>query len=167
MGLGGSEMVHGWRWDNILQIWIKVGQEYDASEAHILKPRWVWDGVCMELGWNIRDLYGVEISPVWRSNANVWTWIEVRHDLDGCEMLIWGPSWSWDATCREVSCNIMDLGGGETVHGCRWDYNLWIWIQWDSIKMEVRCTSWYLDGFQLEHELILKCNGGDLAGGET
>ena len=85
--LDGSERIHGWRWGNILRLWIQVGLDQDGGEIYILKPGWVWDGVSMDLKYNCWYLAGGETSPGWRWDANIETWIEVSCDLDGCQVL--------------------------------------------------------------------------------
>ena len=162
----------------------------------ISRPGWFSDRTWLEMRCNFRDLDAGKTSPRWRWDVNIETWIEVRHNLDGCETLIWvawmefrhnldgcemiiyGPGWkwdgtwmggdiiffwsglrwdrkrmlmrckfwnlagfdtvsvwSWDVTLMGVRCNTMDLHEVEMVHGCRWDDDIWIWIQWDRSKL--------------------------------
>ena len=72
---------HGWRWDvTVMEVRCKY-QDLDWGET---RPGWSWDFnmvACMD--WN-----GGETSPCCCSEANTWTWVEVRHDLDGEETWI-------------------------------------------------------------------------------
>ena len=52
---------------------------------------------------------GGETSPGWKWDANIRTWIEVRHDLDEAETLIWVLVWRWDVNVGpwiELRCNL-------------------------------------------------------------
>ena len=52
---------------------------------------------------------GGETSPGCKWDANIRTWIEVRHDLDEAETLIWVLVWRWDVNMGpwiELRCNL-------------------------------------------------------------
>ena len=52
---------------------------------------------------------GGETSQGWKWDANIRTWIEVRHDLDEAETLIWVLVWRWDVNVGpwiEMRCNL-------------------------------------------------------------
>ena len=74
--------------------WVRTCMEL----KHILKPGWVWYGVCLNLRCNFADLDGGEtyvFNPGWawdgawvELRCNLWTWMEVRCHQDGGEMEI-------------------------------------------------------------------------------
>ena len=120
---------------------------------------------------------GGEASPGWKWDANIRTWIEVRHDLDEAETLIcmgacmevrceygvqdWiemQPRWRRDAKLWTLM---------ETVHGWRRDKNLVTWISLSRTRMEVRLTYWNLDGFEMVPGWIWDATWEDWNGGET
>ena len=140
------ETVHGWRRDKNLVTWIslsrtrmEVWRTYWNLDGFEMVPVWIWDATWED--WN-----GGETSPCCYSEANIWTWIEVRHDLDGIGI---GLGWSWCAilvTWMEVTC---DLEWGETPNsrpGTSWD------VTW----MEVRFESSDLDTDDTVHMHILR-----------
>ena len=82
------ETVHGWRRDKNLVAWISLIR----TRMEVRLTYWNLDGFGMVPGW-IRDATwgdwnGGETSPCCCSEANIWTWIEVRRDLDGEETWI-------------------------------------------------------------------------------
>ena len=92
------ETVHGWRWDNNLVTWIslsrtrmEVRRTYWNLDGFEMVPGWIWDATWGD--WN----GGVCCC----SEANIWTWIEVRHDLDGEETWIYEPRLRWDVNLRK------------------------------------------------------------------
>ena len=56
---------------------------------------------------------GVETSPGWKWDANIRTWMEVRHDLDVVETLIWVLVWRWYVNMGTWVELRRDLDGGE------------------------------------------------------
>ena len=141
--LDGGKTSPRWRWDVNIETWIKVRHDLDG-----------WDV-------NMGGLDGIQTQPGWMWNENLWTWMKVRWYMDGGDIIFFWPGlrwdrmrmpmrckfwnlagfetvslWSWDATWMGVRCNTMDLHEGEMIHGCRWDNNIWIWIQWDRSKLD-------------------------------
>ena len=150
-------------WNEVRCESIDIGMfdfELDAGQTG---PVWMWDphlrfGLVLNVTWkeqrcSFGDLDGAEMSPGWRWEANVATWIELRHDLDGGYIWIYGPKWRWDGTWMEVRLifdlglgemglakrwaviwirlreEFLDLGDDETIHGWRWEKNPGTWIQ--------------------------------------
>ena len=121
-------------------------------------------------------MYGGETSPGWKWDANIRTWIEVRHDLDEAETLIWVLVWRWDVNVGPWigiemqprlgrDANLWTLM--ETVHGWRRDKNLVTWISLSRTRMEVWRTYWNLDGFEMVPVWIWDATWEDWNGGET
>ena len=82
------ETVHEWRREKNLVTRIsfsrtrmEVWRTYWNLDGFEMVPGWIWDATWED--WN-----GCETSPCCCSEANIWTWIEGRHDLDGEETWI-------------------------------------------------------------------------------
>ena len=81
-------MVHGWRWDKILETWMQVMQDMNGSKTHIMIHGWVSDWTWMDTICSFRDPREGETWPGWRWNAYIETCIEMSCDLDRCEIII-------------------------------------------------------------------------------
>ena len=123
---------------------------------------------------NLGGLDGIQTQPGWMWNGSLWTWMKVRWYMDGGDIIFFWPGlrwdrkrmpmrckfwnlvgfetvslWSWDATWMRVRCNTMDLHEGEMVHGCRWDNDIWILIQWDRSKLDAHLDTRMACGYTL------------------
>ena len=82
-------MWSGWREGVNLGAWMEMECKY-------------WDlGVRWDFDWvetHILKLGYVEVELGWSWEANLLTWMDVRHEMDGCEMPTSCPVWRWDAT---------------------------------------------------------------------
>ena len=112
-----------------------VRWDLDWVETHILRPGYV----AVELGWS------------W--GAILLTWMDVRHEMDGCEM----PT-SWPG-CN-MNWRILDMDGCETVHGgghgCRWGRT------WMEVR-HIMIPGWVSDWTWMD----TRCSFRDLHEGET
>ena len=148
--LYGVEMGPGLSWDAHLETWIvwywtrkgwdtlaQLGEHLDGGETRLLKPEWVWDNALVELRCNLVDLFGAEMLPGCRRDANIRTWIEMRFNSD-----------------KEKNVNLVNLGarnerrhksrdlfGVEMGPGLSWDAHLETWIAWYVIGMDLRYNS--------------------------
>ena len=167
------ETVHGWRRDKNLVTWISLSR----TRMEVWRTYWNLDGFEMVPGWiwdvSSEDWNGGETSPCCCSEANIWTWIEVRHDLDGEETWILERRLRWDVNHRKwmgvrwdldwVKLHILIHGKVGIGLGWSWCAILVTWMEvtcdlewgetpnsgpgwrWDVTWMEVRFESSDLD----------------------
>ena len=113
--LNAGDAGPGWRWDANLCILIELRWYTDGVYTSILgfgfwwdrtwmevrctfmKPGWVWDDAWIGVKCIFWDWDGGDVSPGRRWEASMWTWIEVRLDMEGEETWILESKWSWDA----------------------------------------------------------------------
>ena len=79
----------------------------------------IWSGCRLDA--ILSALIGSEMGLVWSGDTNKWTWMEVRHQIDGSEAHISRPVW------------------GE--NGLSWDTQFETWILWGENRMWLRCNS--------------------------
>ena len=173
--LDGGEIVHGWRLHKYLDTWIHVKQDLDGSDTSIGCRWYTIIVILFEVkcnlnvcvcvcgggggggggmgGWGLdwvethilRPGYIIKVELGWSWGAILLTWMDVRHEMDGCEMSTSWPGWRWDATWIK---EILDMDRCDTVHGGGWDNNLGN-VRWGMTCMEVRRTFSDVDGLEI------------------
>ena len=172
--LDRSELLYGWRLHKYLGTWIHVRQDFDGSDTSIgcrwytiivilievkcdlncvnlvrveMECKY-WDlGVRWDLDWVethiLRPGY-VAVELGWSWGAILLTWMDVRHEIDGCEMPTWpgckmiwrilGHRSMWDGAwglaknwiVMRQKCGILDWVTARP--GWRWHVNLGAWM---------------------------------------
>ena len=134
-GLDGIQTQPGWIWNENLWIWMKVRWYMDGGDIIFF-----WPGLIFFIFSSTLVLTSSYRRSLYTFYSTGLRWDRKRMpmrckfwNLAGFETVF---VWGWDATSMGVICNIMDLHEGEMVHGCKWDNDIWIWIQWDRSKLD-------------------------------
>ena len=129
---------------------MEVIYHLEGGGRQISEPGSRWDST-----WKKRNV-NLEV----KMELGCWSW-----DLDGGEM---GPGFSWDAQLEtwlgwhetRMRNYWGELDGGDTRHGWWWHKILGTWIRGDRTWVDVRCTTWDLDVFEMVPGWIWDSNFG-------
>ena len=108
----------------------------DWGKTLISRPGWRWDGTRIDFDMNIMRYASGEMGLGWSWDVFLVTYMSVKRDPDEGEAQKSVLGCWWDVTWLEVRCKYSDHGGGEIVHGWKWDRNIWTWME----------VSQYMDG---------------------